>query len=532
MPLVSVNIPQIGEGLQEARVVAFLKKPGDKVRRDEPIYQMETDKAVMDVESPVEGTLVSWSAKVDDIVAIGGEIAKFEVGGSSTPSTPTSPAPKLEASRELPLLKGEVMNTVGTLTPQPPLLSKEMGEGESIAPLFVPQIGEGLQEARIVAFLKQPGDDIKRDDPIYQMETDKAVMDVESPYGGKLISWTAKVDDVIAIGAEVGKIQVGSGTDVIDAPSHGSTTLSPHGSFAAPPQPLLPSKKGEGEARLQGIPPRSRAYAKEKGIAPDTLVTIPFAGSKLMPSDIDLFLAGVGTSNVVGKSQVSASGIKFTERQMPGKQRVLNSRMVRSNSLVVPGTMTVVTKWGPIEDERAKLKAGGGKFQPSGFTMFAYAVTKAMTEFPAFRSGLAGDDKIRTYDFVSLGIAVSLPGDELVIAVVDSADTFDWQDFASATRDRIALARSGKDQAHEAVTVSLTNMQAFGLRDAIPVVVAPSMATIFLGETFRDIDEAGRLQKVVNVTMTFDHRLCNGVGAAEFLNKVKEYVENIGAILK
>jgi pyruvate/2-oxoglutarate dehydrogenase complex dihydrolipoamide acyltransferase (E2) component len=69
MPLVSVNIPQIGEGLQEARVVAFLKKPGDMVRRDEPIYQMETDKAVMDVESPVEGTLVSWSAKVDDIVA-------------------------------------------------------------------------------------------------------------------------------------------------------------------------------------------------------------------------------------------------------------------------------------------------------------------------------------------------------------------------------------------------------------------------------------------------------------------------------
>ncbi|MEI8282629.1 MAG: 2-oxo acid dehydrogenase subunit E2, partial [Armatimonadota bacterium] len=122
--------------------------------------------------------------------------------------------------------------------------------------------------------------------------------------------------------------------------------------------------------------------------------------------------------------------------------------------------------------------------------------------------------------------------DELVIAVVDSADTFDWQDFSSATRDRIALARSGKDQAHEAVTVSLTNMQAFGLRNAIPVVVAPSMATIFLGETFRDLDEAGRMQKVVNVTMTFDHRLCNGVGAAEFLNKVKEYVENIGAILK
>ena len=523
MPLVSVHIPQIGEGLQEARVVAFLKKPGDRVRRDEPIYQMETDKAVMDVESPVEGVLVSWSAKVDDIVAIGAEIAKFETsGGDSAPTSPGSQAHR-------PPLEGEEKVAI----PSPVSTVFQPDTGESTASLFVPQIGEGLQEARIVAFLKNPGDDIKRDDPIYQMETDKAIMDVESPYAGKLISWTAKVDDVIAIGAEVGKMQVSSDTEVSAGGGHGLPPSPAPKLDDSRERPLLNGERTSGiSVRLQGIPPRSRAYAKEKGISPEALVTIPFPGSKLMPTDIDVFLSGGGTSNVVGKAQVSSSGIKFTERQMPGKQRVLNSRMVRSNSLVVPGTMTVVSKWGPIEEERAKLKAGGGKFQPSGFTMFAYAVTKAMAEFPAFRSSLSGDDKIRTYDFVSLGIAVSLPGDELVIAVVDSADTFDWQDFASAMRDRISLARSGKDQAHEAVTLSLTNMQAFGLRDAIPVVVAPSMATIFLGETFRDFDSAGRMQKVVNVTMTFDHRLCNGVGAAEFLVKVREYVENIGAVLK
>lgn len=485
MPIVSVNIPQIGEGLHEARVVALLKQPGDKVRRDEPIYQMETDKAVMDVESPVEGTLVSWSAKVDDIVPIGAEIAKFETGGD---------APEVTAAPVQPAQSG-------------------------VASLFVPQIGEGLQEARIVAFLKNPGDDVKRDEPIYQMETDKAVMDVESPYAGKLVEWTAKVDDVVAIGAEVGRMEVGEGVAVAAAPAHGAS---------APVQTRTQRtvQAPAGGVRLQGIPPRSRAYAKEKGIAPEALVTIPFAGSKIMPADIDAFLAGGATS------QVSSSGLKYTEKALPGKQRVLNSRMVRSNSLVVPGTMTVVAKWSPIEDERARLKASGSNFQPSAFTMFSFAVTKAMSEYPAFRSSLAGDDKLRTYDNVSLGIAVSLPGDELVIAVVDGADTLGWKEFASAMRERIDLARSGKDQAHEAVTVSLTNMQAFGLRDAIPVVVAPSMATIFLGETFRDIDEAGRLQKVVNITMTFDHRLANGVGAAEFLNKVKEYVENISEVLK
>jgi pyruvate/2-oxoglutarate dehydrogenase complex dihydrolipoamide acyltransferase (E2) component len=487
MPVVSVYIPQIGEGLQEARVVAFLKQPGDRVRRDEPIYQMETDKAVMDVESPVDGVLVAWSGKVDDVLAIGAEIATFEVSDEvEAPAAPAHGTPVATSS------------------------------GEGRASLFVPQIGEGLQEARIVAFLKNPGDKIKRDDPIYQMETDKAVMDVESPYEGTLVSWTANVDDVVAIGAEVGVMAVGSGTEVAAAPSHGPVTTPPASAAVSG------GSTGAASTGLQGIPPRTRAYAKEKGISDEVLLSIRFSGSKLMPSDIDAYLSGSGRA---------ASSLGYDERQLGGKQRVLNSRMVRSNALVVPGTMTVVASWVAIENERARLKSGGGEFQPSAFTMFAYAVAKAMSEFPVFRSTLAGDDKVRTYKDASLGIAVALPGDELVLAVVDKANTLGWSDFAGELRTKIDAARGGKDQAHEAVTVSLTNMQAFGLRNAIPVVVAPSMATIFLGEVFHDLGADGTTRRVVNLTMTFDHRLANGVGAADFLNKIKEYVETIGKTL-
>src|SRR3954471_16328629 len=99
MPTVAVRIPQIGEGLQEARLVAVLKQPGEAVKRDEPIYQMETDKAVMDVESPYEGTLVEWLAEVDTILPIGGAVANMnvadgvsEVGGGHGPA-PTAEAP-------------------------------------------------------------------------------------------------------------------------------------------------------------------------------------------------------------------------------------------------------------------------------------------------------------------------------------------------------------------------------------------------------------------------------------------------------
>ena len=492
MPNVSLFIPQIGEGLQEARVVAFLKKPGDTIRRDEPIYQMETDKAVMDVESPVDGVLSAWSAAVDDIVPIGSEIGVVEVSdGTAAPAAPSHGAPSTSA----PAATGA-------------------------AALYIPQIGEGLQEARVVGFLKQPGDKVRRDEPIYQMETDKAVMDVESPYEGTLVEWLAAVDDVVPIGFEVGRMRVSDDVEVAAAPSHGTAAPAPVTAKSSATAPT----KSSGDVR--GIPPRTRAYAKEKGIAQDVLITIPFSGSKLMPGDIDTFLAG-------GSATVS-TGQGFAEVALPSKQRVLNSRMVRSNSLVVPGTITVATDWSAVESERAIAKQEMRSFQPSAFTMFAYAVVKAMAEFPTFRSALAGDDKLRTYDHVSLGIAVSLPGDELVTAVVDKADTMNWQEFAAASRAQIELARSGKDQAHAGVTVSLTNMQAFGLRDAVPVVVAPSMATIFLGEVYNGLDATPnmiRVKRYVNVSMTFDHRIANGVGASLFINKVREHVESIRDVL-
>jgi pyruvate dehydrogenase E2 component (dihydrolipoamide acetyltransferase) len=391
----------------------------------------------------------------------------------------------------------------------------------AIASLFLPQIGEGLQEARIVALLKNPGDKIERDEAIYQMETDKAVMDVESPYAGTLLSWSANVDDVLAIGAEVVVIKVSEGTEVLDAPSHGSpqSTSATNASTTTESTSSESISSSTANTRgLQGIPPRTRAYAKEKGISEEILISIRPAGSKLMPNDIDVHL---------NKSKPAG----FTEVQLGGKQRVLNSRMVRSNSLVVPGTMTVVCNWSAIESARAAIKSSGDSFQPSAFTMFSFAVATAMKEFPAFRSTLQGDDKIRTYDHVSLGIAVSLPGDELVIAVVDKADTLNWKSFAESARERISLARKGKDQANEAVSVSLTNMQAAGLRNAVPVVVAPSMATIFLGEVFHDLNADGSTRKVVNLTMTFDHRLANGVGASEFLNKIKNLTENINELI-
>jgi pyruvate dehydrogenase E2 component (dihydrolipoamide acetyltransferase) len=166
--------------------------------------------------------------------------------------------------------------------------------------------------------------------------------------------------------------------------------------------------------------------------------------------------------------------------------------------------------------------------------MFSFAVAKTLADFPGFRSTIVGDSVVRTYNHVNLGIAVALPGDELVIAKVERADTYDWRAFADVMRERIETARQGKDQADESVTISLTNMQGFGLRDAVAVVVPPGVATLFLGEPYNGLDQRVselKLQRCANMGVTFDHRLLNGVGAANFLNAVREKVEAIGDLV-
>lgn len=388
----------------------------------------------------------------------------------------------------------------------------------------IPQIGEGLQEARLVAVLKEPGQFVKRDEPIYQMETDKAVMDVESPYEGTLVEWLAPVDTILPIGGPVAKMEVADGVHEVGAGGHG-----PVSSSAEPAQTATSESAGRADNRNASIPPRTRAYAKEKGLSDDQLSNIVSASGKLMPSDIDAFIAG-SPKTKTGESRGGA----YAETEVPQKQRLLASRLVRGTQLVVPGTISVAANWEPIEQQRAQVKASGADFQPSAFTMFAFAVVQAMKNFPAFRSTLVNDETLRTYDHVSIGIAVSLPGDELVLAVVDAADTLSWKEFATKARAQIDLARGGKDQAHEGVTMSLTNMQSFGLRDAVPVVVPPSVGTLFLGEVYNGVAQDSAeltLRRYANLALTFDHRVLNGVGAAEFIKAIKANVENIGGLL-
>lgn len=387
-------------------------------------------------------------------------------------------------------------------------------------------MGEGLQEARLVGFLKNPGDKVRRDDPLYQMETDKAVMDVESPYDGVLVEWTAQVDTVLPIGTEIAKMEVAEGVKEMAA-GHGPPVAA-----AAPSASPIAAAVGvqaepKGPPRNREIPPRTRRYLKEKGLL-EVAAAIPAKGGKLMPEDVDAYLAGSSATATPAPVALNSTA-EYDEIALGSRQKTLAYRLARGSQLCVPGTIMVECKWDAIEAAREKVKNSGSPFQPSAFTMMAWCVAQAMREHPKFRSTMPSDGVLRTYRGANLGIAVALPDDELVTAVVANADSLPWMDFANAMRQQIDLARNGKDQATEATTLSITNMSAFGLRNAVPVVVSPSVATLFLGEAYwHPVARMGGYDfvRMVVLSLTFDHRVINGVGAANFINDVKSRIEN------
>lgn len=384
-----------------------------------------------------------------------------------------------------------------------------------IVHLRIPQMGEGLQEARVVAFLKKPGERIRRDEPIYQMETDKAVLDIESPYDGTLVDWLVKEGDVLPIGTEIGRVEVESEVEEMPAGHEPPSRTARVGRGLA-----VTEQEPSGESRGGvAIPPRTRRYLKEKGLL-DKAHLIPAKGSKLTPEDVDAYLAGQ-----VGQELAPARTTEeYEEIEVSVRQRTLSYRLARGAQLCIPGTIMVYADWSAIEAARECLREKGGEFQPSAFTMMAWCVVQAMKDHPKFRSTLPGEGILRVYKHVNLGIAVALPDDELVTAVIQKADTLSWREFAETARRQIELARQGQDQATEATTLSITNMSAYGLRSAVPVVVSPAVGTLFLGEPFwQAVPVMGgyETRRFVVLSLTFDHRIVNGVGAANFLNDVK-----------
>jgi 2-oxoisovalerate dehydrogenase E1 component len=344
-------------------------------------------------------------------------------------------------------------------TPAP---KKESHRMANIQKIVVPIMGEGIRNAKVVALLKNPGDTIALDDPLCEVETDKAVYPIESSFAGTMGEWKTEVGATVDIGQEIGTIQADGAEEI----------------------------------------PSSQASAERNGNS-DSGVSAP-------------------------SSSQSPSRLPLQKEKSSAIEPALSPTIVRRLGRVVPANLQIDARWSAIRSAREKAKKEEGANAASPSVMVAWAVVRAMEKHAPFRRIILEDDEIVENDDFDLGIAVALEDDRLATAVVTHANTRDWTDFVKCYNDSVAGTRGGRVDGMNAPIV-ISSLGAFGVRAAAPIVVPPSVGTLFVGSAhYETVGDGKKSQaaEVITLSLTFDHRVVNGAGAANFVHEVKERIEN------
>jgi 2-oxoisovalerate dehydrogenase E1 component len=315
--------------------------------------------------------------------------------------------------------------------------------------LRVPILGEGIRAARVVALSKEPGDAIAPDEPLCELETDKAVYPVEAAGAGTLHEWLVKVGDSVEIGEALAVVHAAAPEAWTSG--HAQTASAHHGS---------PHANGE----------------HEHGIAP-----------------------------------------------------ALSPAITKRLGKVVPVYLTVNARFENIRVARRQAKARNEPVTPS--LIAAWCIVRGIEKQSSFRREVLPDDSIKQWDDFDLGLAVALDGDRLVTAVIPQANRMAWPDFVRGYNFAVEEARGGRLHGEIHAPVILTSLGGFGVRTGQPILVPPAVGTLFIGEAHFEMQgdaEGGwpSAQEVVTLSLTFDHRVINGAGAAAFIQDVKRAIEH------
>ncbi len=229
----------------------------------------------------------------------------------------------------------------------------------------------------------------------------------------------------------------------------------------------------------------------------------------------------------VSPRQTALAAPAETSKPSTSREPALSATITRKLGRVVPANLQIDAPWNAIREARAAAKKSDGQAAPSPSVMVAWAVVRAMEKHAPFRRLMQDDDRIIESENFDLGMAVSLQGDRLATAVITEANKFDWAEFVQRYNETIAATRGGRVDAMNAPIV-ISSLGAFGVKAAAPIVVPPSVGTLFVGAAHPELSPNGKKAQTVEVitlSLTFDHRVVNGAGAANFVHEIKELIE-------
>ena len=576
-----VIMPQMGESIFEGTITKWLKKPGDSVQRDEPLFEISTDKVDAEIPSPSAGVLQEIKVAEGSTVQINTVVATIgEANGASAPAA-AAPAKEVAPSQET----GKPAPAAAeTSVPAAQNGAAQPAASSASTDVIMPQMGESIFEGTITKWLKQVGDNVQRDEPLFEISTDKVDAEIPSPAAGVLSEIKAEAGSTVQINtvvAVIGGAAAGSGASVSPDPQ----APAPHAT-AQPGEPAAqlstnPSKPSaapeaatpfEDEAAANSERLRSsplvRKMAKDNDL---DLSKIPGTGSsgRITKEDVVGFLAKQGDAKAapaaatpapvsaapaasapVAPAQVSTASAaasaapKAAAAPKPGElvplsrmRSIIAQRMVESKHTsphvhtVFKIDMTRIVRM--REKEKSKYEQRNGvklTFMP----FIARAVIQALRKMPIVNASMEGD-AIRYHANVNLGIAVALDWG-LIVPIVKQAEEKSFLGVARSIVDLAERARGKKLKPDEVGggTFTLTNSGIFGEQFGTPIISQPESAILGIGGLFKEplviTDEYGTdsiaIRNVIHLTLGFDHRIIDGADAGKFMSEVKKYLEN------
>ena len=215
-------------------------------------------------------------------------------------------------------------------------------------------------------------------------------------------------------------------------------------------------------------------------------------------------------------------------RHHRGVEPALSPTITRKLSRVIPANLQIDARWDSIRKTRDAAKKKNGKNAPSPSVMIAWAVVRAMEKHAPFRRLILEDESIVENENFDLGVAVALENDRLATAVIVDANRKSWPEFVKIYDETIEATRGGRVDAMNAPVV-ISSLGAFGVKAGAPIVVPPSVGTLFVGTAHHEIVSNGKKNEtaeVITLSLTFDHRVLNGAAAASFVHEIKQHIES------
>ena len=561
-----VIMPQMGESIFEGTITKWLKKIGDAVQKDEPLFEISTDKVDAEIPSPVAGVLTEIkvqegaTVQINTVVALVGGTGEAAAPEKATPAAAQKPATAPTSKASAGDGASDAANTVAKSTAQPDASGPVTGGTDVV----MPQMGESIFEGTITKWLKKVGDSVAKDEPLFEISTDKVDAEIPAPVAGKLSEIKVPEGATVQINTVVAVIG-GSAT----APAAAPVASAPVKSEA--PTPATAPAASAGTTEKLRSSPLVRRIAKDNNL---DLTQIPGTGSggRITKEDTLKFLAEKGAGATAPATPVPAAipaapsapaiaavpaasnvpaapiaPIATTASPLPGtlvpltKMRsIIAQRMVES-AHISPHVHTVfkvdITRIAKLrEKEKGKYEQRNG-VKLTYMPFIASAAVHTLRKFPIVNASMEGTGSelgIRYHQNINLGIAVALEWG-LIVPVIKQAEERSFLGLARAVADLAERARGKKLKPEEVSgsTFTLTNSGIFGEEFGTPIINQPDSAILAIGGLKKEplvlTDAEGNdtiaIRWTQNFCLGFDHRIIDGADAGKFMAEFKKTLE-------